>query len=98
MIELKTCTLSPYQGHVIELSVAQKKATKTPESRNVNEDSDYQVNAAAMARVARYTGAEYRFNNARVLTIQSQPGKSHALHAVLSLALQHNNSSHFPLL
>ncbi|XP_045784582.1 vacuolar protein sorting-associated protein 13B [Maniola jurtina] len=100
MIDFKSCTLSPYQGQVIELHVLQKKATKTSESRlPVDEDNEYQISAAAMARVARYTGAEgYVTSEARVLSLLPPPGRSSALYAALAAALQHNSDSHFPLL
>nr|XP_034839520.1 vacuolar protein sorting-associated protein 13B [Maniola hyperantus] len=100
MIDFKSCTLSPYQGQIIELHVLQKKATKTSESRlPVDEDNEYQISAAAMARVARYTGAEgYVTSEARVLSLLPPPGRSNALYAALAAALQHNSDSHFPLL
>ncbi|CAG9558247.1 unnamed protein product [Danaus chrysippus] len=100
MIDFKTCTLGPYEGQIIEIHVSQKRAPRISESRAVvDEDNEYHISAAAMARVARYTGAEgYNSNESRVLTLLPAPGVSHALYAALAAALHHNANTHFPFM
>ncbi|XP_022832298.1 uncharacterized protein LOC111360569 [Spodoptera litura] len=99
MIDFRFCTLSPYQGQIIELCVMQRRQSKLLETRMPDEDEEYQISAAAMARVARYTGAEgTATGESRVLSLLPPPGRSHALHAVLAAALHHNCDSHFPML
>ncbi|CAH0716660.1 unnamed protein product, partial [Brenthis ino] len=102
MIDFKFCTLGPYQGQIIELVVTQKRASKVSESRDVaDEDNEFQISAAAMARVARYTGAAGYSGGAgarRVLALLPAPGTAHALHAALHAALHCNDNSYFPLL
>ncbi|XP_068617900.1 intermembrane lipid transfer protein VPS13B isoform X2 [Battus philenor] len=57
MIDLKSCTVQPLEGHIIELLVKQRRPNKIPDGRAASdEDNEYQISAAAMARVARYTG------------------------------------------
>ncbi|KAH9643537.1 hypothetical protein HF086_016744 [Spodoptera exigua] len=99
MIDLRFCTLSPYQGHIIELCVMQRRQPKLLETRVPDEDEEFQISAAAMARVARYTGAEGSATaESRVLSLLPPPRKSYALHAALAAALHHNSDSHFPIL
>ncbi|KAM3969019.1 vacuolar protein sorting 13B [Aphomia sociella] len=99
MIDFRFCTLHPYQGPIIELCVTQRRPTKSSESRAVDEDDEYQISAAAMARVARYTGAEgASVAEARVLALLPAPGRSHSLYATLTSAIHHNADTHFPLL
>ncbi|KPJ06308.1 Vacuolar protein sorting-associated protein 13B [Papilio machaon] len=57
MIDLKSCSVQPLVGHVVELVVKQRRSPKTPDSNGPDEDNEYQISASAMARVARYTGA-----------------------------------------
>ncbi|XP_063838023.1 uncharacterized protein LOC135087115 [Ostrinia nubilalis] len=105
MIDFRFCTVGPYQGPIIELCVTQRRVSKMTESR-VDEDDEYQLSAAAMARVARYTGAEAGTGGgsgagageARVLSLLPPPGRSLALHAALLAACRHNSGHHFPLL
>ncbi|XP_052752571.1 intermembrane lipid transfer protein VPS13B isoform X4 [Galleria mellonella] len=99
MIDFRFCTLHPFQGHVIELCVTQRRPTKASESRAVDEDDEFQISAAAMARVARYTGAEgTTAAEARVLAMLPAPARAHALYATLTSAIHHNADTHFPLL
>ncbi|XP_038216589.1 uncharacterized protein LOC119835687 [Zerene cesonia] len=103
MIDFKSCTLGPYQGQIIELHVSQRKPSRISESRvALDEDNEYQISAAAMARVARYTGAEGCGAGAgaeeRVLALLPAPGRAHALHAALAAAAHHNTGEHTPLL
>ncbi|KAJ0183610.1 hypothetical protein K1T71_000033 [Dendrolimus kikuchii] len=99
MIDFKFCNLAPFQGRVIELCVTQKRQPKISESRAVDEDDEYQISAAAMARVARYTGAEGTPGaEARTLSLLPIPAQAHALHAGLAAAIHNNADSHFPLL
>ncbi|CAH0578321.1 unnamed protein product [Chrysodeixis includens] len=99
MIDFRFCSLGPYQGDIIELSVTQKRSSKAPEARGPDEDDEYQISAAAMARVARYTGAEgSQQSEMRVLSLLPKPGRSHSLHAALAAALHHNADTHFPML
>lgn len=59
----------------------------------------FQISAAAMARVARYTGAEgYDTNETRLLTLLPPPSTAHALRAVLCAVLHANVDTHFTLL
>ncbi|XP_050683023.1 uncharacterized protein LOC126978332 [Leptidea sinapis] len=98
MIDFKTCSITPYNGHVIQLQVAQRKPSRLSEIA-VDEDNEYQISAAAMARVARFTGAGVGAEGeVRVLTLQTALGLSHALHAALTSAIHHNNAAHFALL
>ncbi|KAJ8737284.1 hypothetical protein PYW07_000555 [Mythimna separata] len=98
MIDFRSCSLGPYEGEIIDLVVRQKKQKKLTEPR-VDEDDEYQISAAAMARVARYTGADGGGPaQARVLSLLPLPGRSHALHAALTTALHHNAETHFPIL
>lgn len=62
-----------------------------------------QISAAAMARVARYTGAAGYSGGTgagalRVLALLPAPGTAHALYAALHAALHCNDDSYFPLL
>ncbi|CAG4983945.1 unnamed protein product [Parnassius apollo] len=58
MIDLKLCTVQPLQGEVVEVLVKQRRPGKLPETLEVaDENNEYQISAAAMARVARYTGS-----------------------------------------
>ncbi|VVC87784.1 unnamed protein product [Leptidea sinapis] len=80
------------------LQVAQRKPSRLSEIA-VDEDNEYQISAAAMARVARFTGAGVGAEGeVRVLTLQTALGLSHALHAALTSAIHHNNAAHFALL
>ncbi|KAL0902781.1 hypothetical protein ABMA27_000580 [Loxostege sticticalis] len=101
MIDLRYCSIGAYQGPIIELHVTQRRQSKQLESR-VDEDDEYQLSAAAMARVARYTGTEGASSAAvgeeRVLSLLPPPGRSLALHAALAAAIHHNSGTHFPLL
>ncbi|XP_075990406.1 vacuolar protein sorting 13B isoform X2 [Anticarsia gemmatalis] len=101
MIDLRFCTLGPYQGQIIELNVMQRRLSKAPEQRGANDEEDeYQITAAAMARVARYTGAEGTTGptEERILSLLPAPGRSHSLHAALAAALHHNADTHFSLM
>ncbi|PZC79662.1 hypothetical protein B5X24_HaOG216061 [Helicoverpa armigera] len=81
-----------------KLCVLQKRHTKTSDSKPNDDDEDFQISAAAMARVARYTGSEGAQAEVRVLTLLPPPGRSYALHAALAAALHHNADTHFPML
>ncbi|CAH2103450.1 unnamed protein product [Euphydryas editha] len=100
MIDFKFCTIGPYQGNVIELYVKQKRPSRVSESRVVvDEDNEVQISAAAMARVARYTGAEgFDTNETRLLTLLPPPATAHALRAALCALLHANVDTHFTLL
>ncbi|CAG4977886.1 unnamed protein product [Colias eurytheme] len=100
MIDFKLCTLGPYEGQIIEIHVTQRKYPRMSESRvALDEDNEYQLSAAAMARVARYTGAEARAGaEARVLTLLPAPGCAHALYAALAAAVHHNTGDHTAML
>ncbi|XP_041987845.1 vacuolar protein sorting-associated protein 13B isoform X2 [Aricia agestis] len=100
MLDMRSCSLGPYDGNVIQLNVTRRRRSKVSESQNdLDEENDYEVNAAAMARVARYTGAEgSNVTEARVLPLVPGTGQSHALHAVLSAAIHSNSASHFSLI
>ncbi|XP_026331803.1 uncharacterized protein LOC113239151 isoform X1 [Hyposmocoma kahamanoa] len=104
MIDLRYCTLSPYEGPVIELHVKQRRAHKVSAEVRPNDDDDYQVTAAAMARVARYTGAETAATTSgvsaehRMLTLLPNPGQSYSLHCTLAAAIHSNSDTHFCLL
>ncbi|XP_060809400.1 uncharacterized protein LOC106130565 isoform X3 [Amyelois transitella] len=100
MIDFRFCSVGPYHGAIIELSVTQRRSAKLPETRATDEDDEYQISAAAMARVARYTGAEGASSTgeARVLALMCAPARSHALYAALAAAIHHNADSHFSLL
>nr|XP_049694087.1 intermembrane lipid transfer protein VPS13B isoform X1 [Helicoverpa armigera]XP_049694095.1 intermembrane lipid transfer protein VPS13B isoform X1 [Helicoverpa armigera] len=97
-IDFRFCSLGPYKGEIIELCVLQKRHTKTSDSKPNDDDEDFQISAAAMARVARYTGSEGAQAEVRVLTLLPPPGRSYALHAALAAALHHNADTHFPML
>ncbi|KAJ2954658.1 hypothetical protein O0L34_g2954 [Tuta absoluta] len=111
MIEVRHCSVLPYFGGPIELMVMKNKLAKNAESRVINEDDEFHISEAAMARVARYTGAgglgrasatgaassAALGSEARLLVVHAAPGQEHALHAAL-LALVHANAdSHFSL-
>ncbi|XP_053623621.1 uncharacterized protein Vps13B [Plodia interpunctella] len=104
MIDLKFCSLRPFHGAIIELTVSQKRPVKLESARAVDEDDEFQVSAAAMARVARYTGAEGAGTagagggETRVLEFMCAPVRAHALYAALTTAIHHNADSHFSLL
>ncbi|KAI8430531.1 hypothetical protein MSG28_000768 [Choristoneura fumiferana] len=102
MIDLRFCTLGPFQGAIVELIVAQRRQKeKVAEARLVDEDDEYQISAAAMARVARYTGAggaAPAASEARVLALLPPPRRAPALHAALAAAIHHNADSHLHLL
>lgn len=58
-----------------------------------------QISAAAMARVARYTGTEAGGGcEARVLSLLPSPGCAYSLHAALQAAIHHNSANHIPML
>ncbi|XP_052746449.1 intermembrane lipid transfer protein VPS13B isoform X2 [Bicyclus anynana] len=100
MIDCKACTLKPFQGPTVEIQI-RKKSPRTSEPRlstpNENEN-EYQMSAAAMARVARFTGSEVTVAEGRVVSVVTSPADAHALHAALAAALQHNSAAHFQLL
>lgn len=99
MIDFRFCTLEPYQGPVIRLIVTQRRQSKLLESRAVDEDDEFQISAAAMARVARYTGTEGApTSESRVLSLVPTAGRAYALHVTLATLLHHNVDSHFQLL
>ncbi|KAL4717819.1 hypothetical protein ACJJTC_000968 [Scirpophaga incertulas] len=98
MIDWRFCSLGPYNGNVINLSVTHRRTTKSVD-RVVDEDDEYQINAAAMARVARYTGSSSGSGGeSRKLELVAAAERAPALHAVLAAVLRHNSDSHFSLL
>ncbi|XP_061707410.1 intermembrane lipid transfer protein VPS13B isoform X2 [Cydia pomonella] len=101
MVDLRLCTLRPHQGPTVELVVTRRQKEKVAESRAVDEDDEYQVNSAAMARVARYTGADGGVapapSAARVLALQAPARHAPALRAALAAALHAVSDDHLHL-
>ncbi|XP_048004674.1 vacuolar protein sorting-associated protein 13B-like [Leguminivora glycinivorella] len=103
MVDLRFCTLGPLQGPIIELVVTRRQKEKVPESRTEDEEEDeYQINSAAMARVARYTGADGGVapapSAARVLSLEAPARDTSALRAALAAALHAVSDDHLHLL
>lgn len=59
-----------------------------------------QISAAAMARVARYTGAEGAPSQSevRILSLLTQPGRDHSLYAILATVLHQDPETHLAIL
>ncbi|XP_050360676.1 intermembrane lipid transfer protein VPS13B isoform X2 [Nymphalis io] len=103
MIELKRCSLGPYHGEIIELIIAQEPRVPEiiePEDDDDDDDDenlDVRVSAAAMARVARYTGTKVyeKKETDRVIALLCIPGTEHALRAALCVALHSTVDTHF---
>ncbi|XP_063394354.1 intermembrane lipid transfer protein VPS13B [Cydia fagiglandana] len=102
MVDLRFCTLRPHQGPIVELVVTRRQKEKVAESKSVDEDDEYQVSSAAMARVARYTGADGGVapapGAARVLALQPAARHAPALRAALTAALHAVSDDHLHLL
>ncbi|XP_063634454.1 uncharacterized protein LOC134805094 [Cydia splendana] len=102
MVDLRFCTLRPHQGPIVELVVTRRQKENVVESKSVDEDDEYQISSAAMARVARYTGADGGVapapSAARVLALQAPARLAPALRAALSAALHAVSDDHLHLL
>ncbi|XP_049885072.1 intermembrane lipid transfer protein VPS13B isoform X3 [Pectinophora gossypiella] len=101
MIDLRFCTLGPFEGSIVELHVKQRRPSRNTEAPD--EDDEVQVTAAAMARVARYTGAEgtsstSSTHESRVMALLPTPGQANALYAALLTAIHNTADTHFSLL
>ncbi|XP_063545729.1 uncharacterized protein LOC134753720 [Cydia strobilella] len=102
MVDLRFCTLRPHQGPIVELVVTRRQKEKVAESKAVDEDDEYQISSAAMARVARYTGADEGVtpaaSAARVLALRAAARHAPALRAALAAALHAVSDDHLHLL
>ncbi|XP_063374098.1 intermembrane lipid transfer protein VPS13B [Cydia amplana] len=102
MVDLRFCTLRPHQGPIVELVVTRRQKEKEVESKTMDEDDEYQVSSAAMARVARYTGADGGVapapGAARVLALRAPARHAPALRAALAAALHAVSDDHLHLL
>ncbi|XP_059059916.1 intermembrane lipid transfer protein VPS13B [Achroia grisella] len=107
MIDFRFCTLHPYQGQIIEVSRRTPRKNSFPKFEQLlwkitvcnSVKMSSHISAAAMARVARYTGAEgTNTAEARVLAFLPGPARSYALYATLTSAIHHNADTHFSLL